>query len=199
MRQSRAFKCWNPTDSPERRPDEGTQTSAEGKEVSVWQTGASWGLGPLQQGPFFWFKHVIRFVCSERITNESSSSFLQITNNRSSLLTVLSCALDRISSYTVSLLKRHYSIDDVLSRVSSPLRWPQLSNTSADWRLHTLQREAVKPLPLLSFSNGKGSPAFSQCHRDQEDRLEETLVTDVLFMSFWQISSNSISFEVHVK
>lgn len=33
-----------------------------------------------------------------------------------------SCALDRISSYTVSLIKRHYSIDDVLSRVSSPLQ-----------------------------------------------------------------------------
>lgn len=32
------------------------------------------------------------------------------------------CALDRISSYTVSLLKRHYSIDDVLSRVSFPLQ-----------------------------------------------------------------------------
>lgn len=35
---------------------------------------------------------------------------------------VLSCALDRISSYTVSLLKRHYSIDDVLSRASFLLR-----------------------------------------------------------------------------
>lgn len=32
--------------------------------------------------------------------------------------TVMSCALDRISSNTVSLLKRHYSIDDVLSRGS---------------------------------------------------------------------------------
>lgn len=42
--------------------------------------------------------------------------------SRSSLWTVLSCTLDRISSYTVSLLKRHYSIDDVLSRVSFPLR-----------------------------------------------------------------------------
>lgn len=42
--------------------------------------------------------------------------------HQNSLLTVLSCALDRISSYTVSLLKRHYSIDDVLPRVSFLLR-----------------------------------------------------------------------------
>lgn len=44
------------------------------------------------------------------------------SDDRKQLLSVVSCALDRISSYTVSFLKRHYSIDDVLSRVSFHLR-----------------------------------------------------------------------------
>lgn len=60
------------------------------------------------------------------------------------------CALDRISSYTVSLLKRHYSIDDVLSRVSFPL---QLLCQHRHSILGGCQPQggAVKPLPLLSF------------------------------------------------
>lgn len=32
-----------------------------------------------------------------------------------------------------------------------------------------LQGGAVKPLPLLSFSNGKGSMALTQCHQRWED------------------------------
>lgn len=78
-------------------------------------------------------------------------------------LAVMSCALDRISSYTVSSLKRHYSIDDVLSRVSFVLS----SHTLLTGR--TLQRRAVKPLPLLSFSNGKGYTALAQTHLDHEE------------------------------
>lgn len=53
------------------------------------------------------------------------TSFLYLTGCKwswESPQTVMSCALDRISSYTVSLLKRHYSIDDVLSRASFLLR-----------------------------------------------------------------------------
>lgn len=51
-----------------------------------------------------------------------------------------------------------------------------------DCRPHTLKRRAVKPLPLLSFSNGKGSMALSQPHLDQQDESKETFVIDVLFI-----------------
>lgn len=56
-----------------------------------------------------------------------------------------SCPLDRISSYTVSSLLRHYSIDDVLSRGSIHLRLFPVDPKPL-W-----QRGAVKPLPLLSL------------------------------------------------
>lgn len=90
------------------------------------------------------------------ITNESSIFVLQIPNTAETCCsTVLSCALDRISSYTVSLLKRHYSIDHVLSRVSFPLQHYQHTLRPNRLRLkpalHALRRRAVKPLPLLSF------------------------------------------------
>lgn len=59
-----------------------------------------------------------------------------IKRHQNSLLMVLSCALDRISSYTVSLLKRHYSIDDVLSRVSFLLRlWRHTLGRGSRWLL----------------------------------------------------------------
>lgn len=53
-----------------------------------------------------------------------------------------------------------------------------------DCWLHTLRRRAVKPLPLLSFSNGKGYMALAQCHLDQQDEPKEKSVIDVLFMGF---------------
>lgn len=53
--------------------------------------------------------------------------------------------LDRISSYTVSSLFRHYSIDDVLSRGSIRLQLLPVDPQTL-W-----QRVAVKPLPLLSL------------------------------------------------
>lgn len=84
--------------------------------------------------------------------------------NRSLRLTADSCALDRISSYTVSLLRRHYSIDDVLSRDSFPLHLHH-----SDLADCALQGGAVKPLPLLSFSDGKGSMALAPCHQHWED------------------------------
>lgn len=54
-----------------------------------------------------------------------------------------SCPLYRISSYTVSSLLRHYSIDDVLSRGSIRLQLFPVDPQTL-W-----QRVAVKPLPLL--------------------------------------------------
>lgn len=57
-----------------------------------------------------------------------------------------SCPLDRISSYTVSSLLRHYSIDDVLSRGTIHLQLFPVDPQTL-W-----QRAAVKPLPLLSLA-----------------------------------------------
>lgn len=68
-----------------------------------------------------------------------------------SLLTLVPCALDRISSYTVSLIKRHYSIDDVLSRVSFPLQLLACSALTPSSVAAPPLGGAVKPLPLLSF------------------------------------------------
>lgn len=82
--------------------------------------------------------------------------------------TVMSCALDRISSNTVSLLKRHYSIDDVLCRGSVLLRL-QSAHTQEALAGCSLQGRPVKPLPLLSFSYGKGSTVLAQSHQHPED------------------------------
>lgn len=121
---------------------------------------------------FIFYNHMIHIFIGRHSLYASLMSCLPLScrlqTNGTSLLTVMSCALDRISSYTVSLLKRHYSIDDVLSRVSFPLRLYQHT-----LRPHcVLQGRAVKPLPLLSFSNGKGSTALAQCHQhwEGEDR-----------------------------
>lgn len=57
--------------------------------------------------------------------------------------TIMYCTLDRISSNTVSLLKRHYSIDDVLSRGSVLLRLHQ----------HTLRRLSLAALCRGGLSN----------------------------------------------
>lgn len=73
-------------------------------------------------------------------------------------------ALDRISSYTVSLIKRHYSIDDVLSRVSFHLcciKPPPKRRTNTE--------EGRQTVTITEFSNGKGSTAFAQRHRNQEE------------------------------
>lgn len=73
-------------------------------------------------------------------------------------------ALDRISSYTVSLIKRHYSIDDVLSRVSFHLcciKPPPKRRTNTE--------EGRQTVTITEFSNGKGSTAFAHRHRNQEE------------------------------
>lgn len=108
-------------------------------------------------------------------------------HNVSILPTVISCALDRISSYTVSLLKGHYSIDDVLSRVSFHLQLDQDTARTdlTDRRMHT-QRGAVKPLPLLSFSNGKGYMAPARWHLNQQDEQKETSSINVFLINFWR-------------
>lgn len=51
----------------------------------------------------------------------------------------------------------------------SPSGHYQQSNSGSGGGLHALQRRAVKPLPLLSFSNGKGYTALAQCHLDRKD------------------------------
>lgn len=51
-----------------------------------------------------------------------------------------------------------------------------------DCRLHTQQRRAIKPLPLLSFSNGKGSTALAQWHLDQRDEQKDKFLIEVLFI-----------------
>lgn len=84
--------------------------------------------GRRNRGKWWWtlpFSSTVYFIIPWATSLMSPPSFHRLWMKLGVTETSMSCALDRISSNTVSLLKRHYSIDDVLSRASFLLRLRQ--------------------------------------------------------------------------